>query len=990
MGLPDELPTIELRGCRVDLRTRSVLREDRGARLSTKEAELLAYLAANPRRPISREELLQQVWGYDPSVVSRTADTTIQRLRSKVERDPRRPEHIVTEHGLGYRFEPLEDGPVKAAAMAEVDATLDPDVTMTNIRPQPTRFIGREADLARLREAFADTRLITLRGPGGTGKTRLARRFALEVLERGLAGAPVDGGIFFIDLAPTRTRAEVIGTVARALSVSLAIDHRANDPVGQLGHAIAGRGPTLLLFDNCEQVLADAADVADQLFAKAPRLWILATSREPLRLSGEQLIDLGPLPQDEAVELFVARASAARPGFRADHPQQLKQLVDALDRLPLAIELAAARAGLLSPERMLARLKERFRLLNRGPRDAVQRQRTLRAAIDWSWDLLSEDERRALSWCGVFRGPFAVEAAEFVLEGEDAWALDLLEGLRERSLIQPHIAPADPVTPRLRLLESVRAYAVERLQERYEREAAEARHRDWFVARGEELAARVRGPGARQAMAELGLSIDDLVSVHERWRDREPEAAVRAALAAIPWLFRQGPMETHRRLLDDCADLAEDGVLPVDVQCRIHLRRCIAYRHTGNAEVGEASGQRALELAREAGDKLLEGQALLALAVVWRNRGRTADGEALTRQALALHEASGHVDAAREARLSLAFSAWKQGRWAESEDLYRDALAAARAVGDRADTASALSSLGLCLMDQGKGVEAEAPLREAMSMHAELQDRRGQAVAAGNLARLAVTRGALKVAREWYLEALVGLRAMGDRRLEGIVTRNLGVLWLSLGAPRQAEEHFRFALVVARETEDRWNEGEVLSDLAEVLMVDGRHAEAARRYEDALVIAKDVGDRKGAAIITGNLGVCWHVQGDLERADALNTSAREQLGELSIPRAEAYFLGYGAFLAAEQGDLAEARTLVDASMEGLQSVGDNRGLAMARLARAAVTLAEARAGGTTEQRESAEDKARDLAAEPDPDVSSESLHSVDTRLGRILLRRVLD
>lgn len=984
-------PLIELRGCRVDLRTRSVLREDRGMRLSTKEAELLEYLFANSRRPISREELLQQVWGYDPSVVSRTADTTIQRLRSKVERDPRQPEHIVTEHGLGYRFEPLGDGLAAAVARAGVDATLDSDTTQTNIRPESSRFIGRELDLRRLEDALSDTRLVTLRGPGGTGKTRLARRFALDVLDNGLAGAPVDGGIFFIDLAPTRTRAEIIGTVARALSVSLAIDHRSTDPVGQLGHAVAGRGPTLLLFDNCEQVLDHASAVAQELFDKAPRLWILATSREPLSLSGEQVLDLDPLPVAEAVELFVARAQAARPGFRVADPDLMKALVEALDRLPLAIELAAARAGLLSPERILERLKERFRLLSRGPRDAVPRQRTLRAAIDWSWDLLNEDERRALAWCGVFRGPFAVEAAEFVLQGEDdSWALDLLENLRERSLIQPHIAPADPTTPRLRLLESVRAYALDRLAERGERDAAEALHRDWFIARGEALADRVRGAGARQAMAELGLSIPDLVRVHERWREKAPTAAVRAALAAIPWLFRQGPIETHQRLLDDCAQIGEAGMLPVDVHCRVHLRRCMAHRHAGNADVGEQAGTRALELAREAKDRLSEGRALLALSVVQRNRGRTAEGEELTRQALAIHEAEGHVADARHTRLSLAFSAWKQGRWAEAEDLYRDVLGAARACGDQADAANALSSLGLCLMDQGRTADAERPLREAMDLHAELQDRRGQAVAAGNLARLSVSRGDLKVAREWYVEALAGLRAIGDRRLEGIVTRNMGVLWLSLGSPREAEEHFRFALAVARETGDRWNEGNVLSDLAEVLMVDGRHLEALPRYEEAIALAREVNDVKSAAIVTGNLAVCHHVLGAVDVAGELNRTSREQLAELGLPRAEAYFVAHGAFLAAERGDLAAARGLVDAAMEGLSAVGDNRGLALARIAKAGVALAEARAQGTTEQRETAEDRAQEMAAEPDPDVSSESLHSVDTRLGRRLLRRLIE
>ncbi|MCO4773566.1 MAG: tetratricopeptide repeat protein [Deltaproteobacteria bacterium] len=980
---------LQLRACRVDLRTRSVLREDRGARLSTKEAELLVYLTQNPARAISREELLQEVWGYDPSVISRTADTTIQRLRSKIERNPRQPEHILTEHGHGYRFEPLApDGTAPSLPIARSTET-----SRTNFRADPTPFVGRERDLARVADLLGPSRLVTLRGPGGAGKTRLARRAALDALRDGIAGESLSGGAYFVDLAPASTEDDVVRVVASSLALSLVLDHRRHDAISQIGHAIADRGPLVLVFDNCEQIVAPAAHVAGRLMDVAPDMRIIATSREALHLTGERVLELGPMTQEEASELFAVRARAVRPDFRVDDAGLLGRLVDALDRLPLAIELAAARSGLLAPERILERLQERFRLLSRGPRDATPRHRTLRATIDWSWNLLDDDERTALTWCAVFRGAFPVEAAEYVLLGahpDDDFVLDVLETLRERSLLRAHAAPEDPETPRLRLFESVRAYAEEKLDEAGEADAARARHRDWMVQRAEELATAVDATGGDRAMARLGLLLDDLLAVVDRHAEDAPEIAVRAALATVTWLYRQGPMRTHQEVLDRAVSIAAAGNLSDSLRARVHMRRSIALRHQGRAEEGYNAGEQALELAQRGGDAITMGEAMVAIAALQRNRGRTAESDEMNRKALALHLEHGHRLQARRAKSALAFTAWKQGRFPEGEELYRDVLAEARADDDQAGAATALTSLGLVLLDQGRPKDAEGAMLESLELHEAIRDRRGAAVAAGNLARLAVNRGQVRKARARYQECLLGLRAMGDRRLEGVVTRNLGVLCMSKGLTRQAEEHFRMALAIARETDDQWNVGSVLSDLGEVLMHEGRHAEAAVRYQEALVKAEEVGDHRNAAIIRGNLSVLHHQRGELDTAAALNRLALGELGELGLKRAEGYFEAYGALLCAERGELERARTLVDSASETLHTFGDVKGKALTEMCSAGVRLVEARTNGTTEQRETAEDRAQRFAEEPDPDVSSDTLHSADTDQGRRLLRRLLD
>ncbi|MFE4593502.1 BTAD domain-containing putative transcriptional regulator [Streptomyces laurentii] len=359
-----------------------------------------------------------------------------------------------------------------------------------NLRARLTSFVGREDDLAALRDALGGTRLVTLLGPGGAGKTRLSQ----EAAERAAGQWP--DGAWFVELAPVTDPEAVTEAVLDALGARETVLRGAGaeelrhpeDAAGRLVEHCAGRR-LLLILDNCEHVVGAVAELAERVLARCPGVTVLATSREPLGVPGESTLPVGPLPRDTAVRLFGERGAAVRPGFRvADDEAAADEIVRRLDGLPLAIELAAARLRLLTPRQIADRLDDRFRLLTSGARTVLPRQQTLRAVVDWSWDLLDAPERAVLRRLAIFTGGCDLEAAEDVcagpVVGEGAGpgavaavaasdVLDLLGSLVDKSLV---VAAEDGTGMRYGLLETVAEYAAERLDEAGEREAAERRH----------------------------------------------------------------------------------------------------------------------------------------------------------------------------------------------------------------------------------------------------------------------------------------------------------------------------------------------------------------------------------------------------------------------------------------------------------------------------------------------------------------------------------
>ncbi|MCP4869311.1 MAG: AAA family ATPase [Proteobacteria bacterium] len=350
---------VRLMAGQVDLRRNALVADDgTTTSLTTKEGALLSYLASREGEDVSRDDLLVEVWGYRRGVATRAIDAAVQRLRSKIEVDPAHPKHLLTVTGVGYRFVGLTPPPevhlVPAAAPSP------------SLRLPDDGLHGRDADHARLAALVGTHRLVTVLGPAGIGKTRLATSVAENH----------PGGAVTAELDAASTADAVRDVVAAALGSPLASGGDDDDPDDLIAAALSARGPTLLLLDNLEQVIDDAAPLTAAWLAGAPDLTVLTTSREPLRIAGEVILDLAPLDVDAAVDLFVARARAAHPAFdqEAAGPETLRALVTALDELPLAIELAAARAGLLTPVKMLNRLNDRFALLVSRRRDVPGRQ----------------------------------------------------------------------------------------------------------------------------------------------------------------------------------------------------------------------------------------------------------------------------------------------------------------------------------------------------------------------------------------------------------------------------------------------------------------------------------------------------------------------------------------------------------------------------------------------------------------------------------------
>ncbi|WP_344445734.1 ATP-binding protein, partial [Kitasatospora nipponensis] len=371
-----------------------------------------------------------------------------------------------------------------------------PSGPVGNLRPRLTSFVGREQDLGALADLLGSARLITLIGPGGSGKTRLS----VEVGQSPAAATAWPDGVWQAELAPLRSAAAVPAAVLSALGLRGTVLHpatmgdltepRSEDPVRRIVEH-CGRARMLLVLDNCEHLIQAAAELADRLLAECPQLSILATSREPLGVPGEAVLPVEPLPVPIAVRLFAERGAAARPGFDpADDPEASAEICRRLDGLPLAIELAAARLRAMTPRQLADRLDGRFALLTGGSRVLLPRQQTLRAVVDWSWELLDWRERALLRRLSVFAGGWTLEDAEQVC-ADDALlpggeVAELLLSLVDKSLL---VAGLDqPGPPRYRMLETIHEYAVERLAEAGEEWVA-VRHREHFreLARTAEL-----------------------------------------------------------------------------------------------------------------------------------------------------------------------------------------------------------------------------------------------------------------------------------------------------------------------------------------------------------------------------------------------------------------------------------------------------------------------------------------------------------------------
>lgn len=639
-----------------------------------------------------------------------------------------------------------------------------------NLPRQLSSFVGRTEELAAATARLATTPLLMLTGPGGVGKTRLALEMAAQAIDE------FPDGAWLVELASLGDGSLIPETVASTLRVK-------EQPGVPLLTTLTQQLETrrvLLVFDNCEHVLDAAAEVIDDLLHACGNLRVLATSREALAIAGESLYPvpsmdvpdvasnptIEQLEASDAVRLFVERARAMHPTFTLNeqNASPVAQICQRLDGIPLAIELAAARVKALPPEQIAARLDDRFRLLTGGSRMALPRHRTLKAALDWSFDLLSAAERAVFMRLSVFAGGFGLEAAESVCAGgvvERAEVLDLLTRLIDRSLVAFDETTA---AARYRLLDTLQQYAQERLLEDVEAVAVRARHRDYMV----DLVERI-GP-TLFAGPQAGGAVDALSREHEnlrtalQWSD-EDQAGAGAQLRLTAGLWRYweigGHLEEGRGWLARALARTDGEVSELRATALAGLGSLAAQQ--GDFAAAEAAHDEALKTHRQLGNPTSIAYAASNLANVAAERGEFSRARELYEEAAAITRETGDARGMAFALLNLADVAARQGNVDEARNLSDDGIATFRAEGDLMGVALALGRGATFSLQNGDLDNARSRHEEALEIFRQFGDGRGVARTLMFLGDIAAVRGDLAEAEHLYRASLDQRRRLGDR-----------------------------------------------------------------------------------------------------------------------------------------------------------------------------------------------------------------------------------
>jgi predicted ATPase/class 3 adenylate cyclase len=647
------------------------------------------------------------------------------------------------------------------------------DARPNNLPVQLTSFVGREEELAEARRLIAGTRLLTLTGPGGTGKTRLSLELAASVADE------YPDGVFFVPLEAIREPSLVAPQILSAVGVSEAPGRPARDVLVEW---LTGRR-VLLVFDNFEQVL-DAGPFVGDLLRSVPGLRVVVTSRAALRVSGEQEypvpgLPVPPIPEElpafaraqrsggetlaaaavghyESVKLFVARAMAVRPDFRLtdENARAIAMICARLQGMPLAIELAAARVRLLRPEAILERLSDQLSLLSAGSRDLPERQQTLRGAIAWSYDILDDGCRRLLDRLSVFVGGCDLEGAEAVCGPASELGVDVLDGLTslvDQSLVR---LDEDGVEPRFQLLETIREFAGEMLQARGEADLVLDRRESWFVSLAETAAPLLGGNDQRRWLERLELEHDNVRAVLNRAEAlQRPEPAIRLAFAMWRFWQKRGHLNEARRRLEALAAAAWTGSNPALRGRLMEALGGVLWWQADILAMKDAYAE-ALAIWRSVGDKAELANALYNYSFAFsvnpdpKADPRLADpegeGKRALQEALQLYREIGD-------RRGEANALWGMGNgqyFANNEDAgagyFREALAIFREVGDVTMEAWSLHMLGSALLRGSRFDESRPLLQEALRRFRDASDTAGMALVFDDLASQAAADGELE------------------------------------------------------------------------------------------------------------------------------------------------------------------------------------------------------------------------------------------------------
>jgi len=783
------------------------------------------------------------------------------------------PERVLAALERALAREPGQRAASAVAMEESLRAAIEgPLVRRDNLPRELDAFFGREPELAAIdRRLSAGSRLVTLVGTAGTGKTRVALRYASTI------GKAVVSGAWFCDFTGAKGSDGIASVIGAALDVPLA----RGDAITQLGHAIAARSPCLMILDNLEHLIDSAREIVPRLVALAPGARFLATSRERLNVRGEETVLVEPLPLEAGNALFVDRACSQRPGLALESPNEaaaIREIVDLLEGIPLAIELAAARMRVMSPVQLRERIHDRFRVLTGGAQD---RHATLRAAIDASWDLLQPWERAAFMQCSVFEGGFTLEAAEFVIDLRETfdapWTADVVQSLVDKSLLRvlddQSAAEGDP--PRFAMFASLRDYAREKLEagrghDASLRETAD-RHRSWYARwAGDESRVALRGDGSERKRRQLAREVGNLeVALRNAVHDGDAVAAVSLYRAAWTVFGTRGPLGAGITLGRVVLRLP----LSEAQRAAVLMNLGQAEWYVGKLEIAQGHLEEALAIARASADRRLEGSALSSLGGLCLQRGRMEEARVALDAALAIAREGGDLPSEAIVLGTLGTLHRDAGRFDDALVSYEAALGLARATANRSLEGTILGNLGLLRHDHGSLEAARDDYDAALRIHRAVGNRRFEAIILGNLGNLHYHHGDFDEARESYGAALELARAAGNRPFEGVVLANLAELLRDQGLLDEALAHCEASLVVVREVGLRRIEGAVLGNYAFLLLEQG-HTEGARAaVSEGESILRQTGDGSELCKLLCTRAEIEHAAGDA-------AAARDTLSEI--------------------------------------------------------------------------------------------------------------
>jgi predicted ATPase/predicted negative regulator of RcsB-dependent stress response len=790
-------------------------------------------------------------------------------------------------------------------------------------RPLPVEtstFVGREHELGELGALLGRTRLLTLAGAGGVGKTRLALELAHGRVDS------YEDGVVLVELDSLGDGTLVPGAVAEALDLRALRGGAAAVLDALLGEL---RQPELLLvLDNCEHVIGATAALVDSLLRGAPRLTVLATSREPLRVPGEVVFRVPSLgipdpdreeaPEEllryEAVRLFVERACAAAPGFALDSETApaVARICHRLDGLPLALELAAGRVDALAPDALASRLDDRFRLLRSGSRAAPTRQQALEATLDWSHELLAEEERALLRRLAIFSGSFVLEAAEDVCAGDGLEASQvalLLADLVEKSLVSGEDRRGER---RYRLLETIRSYAAARLAEAGERPAVAARHAAWLVRLVRGLDDRLKGLESEQGNLRVAL---------ETLLDADPDEALRLSAAVWPFWLRRIELPEARHWLGESLERAP-GDSPERIRALLG-HAAIEFR-SGDTGFGLAKVEEALSLARRLGDPELEWRALHFRAAVDIVGDAGVRAASHYRPALAFAREHGLAAAEAVSAYSLGAAAWVAGNAGEAERLCAESFELFVALVDAEELVPALVNVAEMIRPDPNAPGLRLAFEETLVPFADISCGLAAGYVLINWANVVRSAGDDRRARTLLEEGLGHFERSGSDQGRADAWARLANLELSEDRLDVAADLFQRARTLREQLGDRRGAALALVGLGQVATLRGEHDRAVDQLEDALNTFRRAGDRWGL------VSTLWRLA-DLELARNRPAAAEERLEEaLAIVdetrriRWQAVTRANLAELALQRGDDVRARALLERALEGFEARGDAR------------------------------------------------------------------